>query len=85
AYFPAFARLVELRGVVVGQDGRWLADELKRQGIDDEEAAAALREHGLSSVEETSLVVLEGDGSLSVVPRAGSTFRRQRRVRFVKR
>lgn len=80
---PAFNRLVEPRSAVVGRDGAWIAEELRRQGITDEECMAALREHGLASVAETKLVVLEADGSLSVVPTEGGTHHR-RRVRFIR-
>lgn len=83
--FPAFNNLVEPRPVVVAKDGKWLDDELKRQELTDEEALAALREHGLENVGETKLVVLEADGSLSVVPRDGNVQHRHRRhVRFIK-
>jgi uncharacterized membrane protein YcaP (DUF421 family) len=45
---------------------------------------AALREHGLQDVSETLLVVLEADGSLSVVPKDRSVLHRQRHVRFIR-
>jgi uncharacterized membrane protein YcaP (DUF421 family) len=83
---PVLERLLEPRSVVVARDGRWLHDALKREGITDDEGMATLREHGVSSVEETTLVVLEADGSLSVVPKDRELHRgRRRKVRFVKR
>jgi uncharacterized membrane protein YcaP (DUF421 family) len=83
---PIVERLLEPRNVVVARDGRWLHDVLERTGITDEEGMATLREHGVSSVEETSLVVLEADGSLSVVPKDRELHRgRRRKVRFIKR
>jgi uncharacterized membrane protein YcaP (DUF421 family) len=84
--FPVVERLLEPRSVIVGRDGRWLHDVLKREGITDEECMATLREHGIASIAETALVVLEADGSLSVVPKDRQLHRgRRRKVRFIKR
>jgi uncharacterized membrane protein YcaP (DUF421 family) len=79
-----FNRLVEPSPVVVARNGRWLQDELKKQQLTDEEALAALREHGLDSVSQTKEVVLEADGSLSVVPRDGAAHHHRRHVRFLR-
>lgn len=79
-----FRRILEAKPTIVARDGKWIAEELRRQGIDEEDSDAALREHGLMSVSETELVVLEGDGSLSVVPRDRTGARRRRRVRFIR-
>lgn len=79
-----FNGLVEPTSTVVGSGGKWNKAVLKAQGITDEEADAALREHGLTSVADTVKVVLEGDGSLSVIPKDGATQRHRRHVRFIK-
>jgi uncharacterized membrane protein YcaP (DUF421 family) len=84
--FPVIERVLESKSVVVALDGRWLPEKLKREGITDDECLAALREHGIGSIDETKLVVLEADGSLSVVPKDPAVARRHpRHVRFVKR
>lgn len=84
--FPLVERLLESKSVVVAEDGRWLHDVLRREGITGDECMATLREHGVASVEETTLVVLEADGSLSVVPKDRDVARgRRRKVRFLKR
>jgi len=84
--FPAVERLLESKSVVVAENGGWLHDVLRREGITDAECMATLREHGVASVEETTLVVLEADGSLSVVPKDRDVMRgRRRKVRFIKR
>jgi uncharacterized membrane protein YcaP (DUF421 family) len=44
-----------------------------------EDAMMALREHGIGQIEDTELAVLEVDGSISVVPKKGSTMKRGRR------
>jgi uncharacterized membrane protein YcaP (DUF421 family) len=80
-----FARLVSARAVALARAGAWNQAELRRQGISDEEAMEALREHGLERIEETRLVMLEPDGSLSVVPKDELPRRHRRRhVRFIK-
>ena len=80
-----FRRVVEPKSTVIGRDGKWFEDELRRQGVTDEELMTALREHGVASIQETELVVFEGDGSISVIPKEGPGHRRRRRVRFLKR
>jgi uncharacterized membrane protein YcaP (DUF421 family) len=84
--FPVIERALESKSVIVARDGAWIAQKLRREGITEDEAIAALREHGIGSVKETKLVVLEADGSLSVVPKdPAMAHRRRRNVRFVKR
>jgi uncharacterized membrane protein YcaP (DUF421 family) len=62
-----------LRGVVTGEpallvyDGRYLVDALRRERITESEVRAAIRSAGLAAVEDARAVVLETDGSLSVV------------------
>ncbi|MEA2684261.1 MAG: hypothetical protein QOK05_2589 [Chloroflexota bacterium] len=83
--WPAFNRLIEPQPVVIARGGRWLPDQLKKQELTDEEVLAALREHGLEAVGDTTLVVLEADGSISVVPKdGGAPHRHRRHVRFLK-
>lgn len=53
---------------IIGEDGRWIDKAMHREGIDIEDAEAALREHGVEKIEDTRLVVLEADGRISVVP-----------------
>ena len=85
-YFPGVERLLESKSVIVAKDGHWLPDVLRREGITDDECMAALREHGIASVGETNMVVLEADGSLSVLPKDPAVVARHRRkVRFIKR
>jgi uncharacterized membrane protein YcaP (DUF421 family) len=83
---PWFNRLVEPASAVVARNGKWNARELRRQGITGEEADAALREHGETSVTDTEMVRLEADGSLSVVPKDSepSAQHHYRRVRFIR-
>jgi uncharacterized membrane protein YcaP (DUF421 family) len=53
------------------RDGAVLPGALRSEDVSSDELAAALREHGVLSPSEVRLAVLEVDGSISVVPRAG--------------
>ena len=79
---PLVRRLLEFTPTVVGRDGQWLADEVRKQELDIDDLDAALHEHGLESVEQMKVATLEEDGSISIVPRESDdnpTARRRRR------
>jgi uncharacterized membrane protein YcaP (DUF421 family) len=81
---PIVKRVLEFPATVIGKDGHWIPEALDGEELDDEDLEAALREHGLSSVQEVKLAVLEQDGSISIVPRSGPTLHmpaRRRRYR----
>lgn len=83
---PFVRRLLEYGPSVVGRDGAWLLPELVHQGLDLIDVEAALREHGLDSVDEMRLATLEADGSISIVAfdspdGAVAATRRRRRYR----
>ena len=81
---PFVRRLLEFGPTVVGRDGAWLLPELVRQGLDLGDVEAALREHGLDSVDQLKVATLEADGSISIVAtdRADSSEARRRRRRY---
>ncbi len=54
---------------ILAKDGVWDKDVIDREGLDDDDLGAALRQHGVERVEQTTLVMLEEDGSISVVPK----------------
>lgn len=62
------ARLVGTPTVIVN-NGRLERARMRREGVSAEEILAAVRQMGLSDIADARLVVLEADGSLSVVPR----------------
>jgi uncharacterized membrane protein YcaP (DUF421 family) len=76
-----FARgLLEAAPTVLARDGAWLDAAVKAEDVDQDDLEAALREHGIERIEDAQLVVLEGDGSISVVPKEsdGEALRRRR-------
>jgi uncharacterized membrane protein YcaP (DUF421 family) len=82
---PFIRRLLEFQPTVIGRDGAWLTKALDEEGLDDDDLQAALREHGLDSIKEMKLAVLEQDGSLSIVPVDGQSVRIRARRRHYKR
>jgi len=78
---PWLRRLLEPEPSVLARDGAWLDEAVRAEDLDEEDLAAALRQHGLERVEDARLVVMEQDGSVSVVPKEsdGEALRRRRR------
>jgi uncharacterized membrane protein YcaP (DUF421 family) len=75
--------LLEFQPTVIGRNGAWLPEALDKEGLDEDDLGAALREHGLDSIKEMKLAVLEQDGSLSIVPTDGNDLQiRARRRRY---
>jgi uncharacterized membrane protein YcaP (DUF421 family) len=72
---PLVRRMLEPTPTTIALNGRWLPEALKREGLDDDDVTAALREHGLASITEVREATLERDGSISVVPREGGAVR----------
>jgi uncharacterized membrane protein YcaP (DUF421 family) len=80
--FELFHRLLEPEPTIVVRNGRYLARNMKREGVDRDELETAIREHGLESVSDVQMAVLEPDGTISIVGRDGGVERTKRRVRF---
>jgi uncharacterized membrane protein YcaP (DUF421 family) len=83
--FPRLRRLLEPEPTILARDGAWLDAAVRSQDLDQEDLESALREHGLERVEDARLVVLEQDGTVSVVPREtdAEALRRRRQRRRV--
>lgn len=64
-----------IRGVVTGEplmlvyDGQLLHQAMKKARVAESEIIATIRSHGLPGLQQTQAVVLETDGSFSVLPR----------------
>jgi uncharacterized membrane protein YcaP (DUF421 family) len=87
AKVPFVARLVESPPTELARDGAWIPDALKREEVSVDDVTMAIREHGLNDVSEVKLAVLEGDGTISVVPfdLDKAQQHRRRRARIVRR
>jgi len=82
---PAFHRLLTAPPKVLLTDGRMDKKAMEREDVEEDELLMATREHGLAELKEVKLAVLESDGSISIVGKDGSTQRRRRRSRFIRR
>ncbi len=82
--FPRLERQMVGEPVVFVSDGQPRADVMRREGVTREELFAALREHGITRLDDVRLAVLEVDGDISVVPRDARVHRTRRRFRRVK-
>ena len=65
--FPPFKRVVRSEPVQLVIDGRYLDAVLRRQRVTPSEVDAAIRKQGVGRIEEVAAVVLETDGSFSVI------------------
>jgi len=62
-----FAKLIAGEGVMLIKDGEILQEHVRHAGVTAEELLQSLREHGVATVAEVRLGVLEPDGSVSVI------------------
>ena len=65
--FTGFRKVLEGEPVMLIYEGNLHERHLKKEGITTEELMAALREHGVESIQEVKLAMLEIDGNISVV------------------
>jgi uncharacterized membrane protein YcaP (DUF421 family) len=63
------SRLVKSEPALLAYQGRLLPDALRRERVVDEEIWAAVRSQGLGDFAEVEAVVLETDGSFTVLPK----------------
>jgi uncharacterized membrane protein YcaP (DUF421 family) len=77
-----FRRFVEGTPTILIRDGKFLLKSLNNEHITPDEVRQALREHGVSTVEEVSVAVLEVDGSISVLKKDELPSKEQPHHRF---
>ncbi len=80
-----FHRLFGSSPSVLIKDGKLMPAALKREGITSDEVEMAIREHGVDSLKQVELGVLEPDGTISIVPTEANMRKSRRRVRFMQR
>lgn len=66
---PWFNRLVKSEPVMIFHRGRFLPTAMRRARVTEEEVVTAMRQQGVARLEEAEAVVLETDGSLTVIHR----------------
>lgn len=82
---PWLRRAVEGAPTILIKDGKFVADHLRQEGLEKEEVLMAIREHGVASLKDVRLAVLEVDGSISIVPTDAKAMRTRRHVRFLRK
>jgi uncharacterized membrane protein YcaP (DUF421 family) len=65
-------RLVKAEPTLLLHDGRMLGEAMRRERVTPDEVRQAIRAQGTGAVEQVQAVVLETDGSFSVIPRSQS-------------
>ena len=65
--FPKFGKIVEGDATMLIYKGKIISSHLKKAKITEDELMEAVREHGVASVKEVDLAILEVDGSISVL------------------
>jgi uncharacterized membrane protein YcaP (DUF421 family) len=64
---PWFSHLVRSQPRLLVEDGRFLSDAMDAERVTADELDAAIRNAGIGRIEEVGAVVLETDGSMSII------------------
>jgi uncharacterized membrane protein YcaP (DUF421 family) len=65
--FPKFSRFVQGETLMLVYKGRVLKSHMLKARITNDELMEAIREHGIKSLEEVDLAILEVDGNISIL------------------
>lgn len=68
----AVSHFVKATPILLIRDGVYLEDAMRSERIAKDELLAAVRQHGLASVEEVGWAILETNAKISVIPARGS-------------
>ena len=71
-HVPAVQRVMRHRQTLLIKDGRFLRRNMRQELVTEEEMLSAMRLQGIESVEEIGSAVLEADGEISILRKAGS-------------
>ena len=77
----AWGRLLEGTPTVLIHNGDFVSPNLEKEGIERDQLEMAMREHGVDSVRDVKLAVLEVDGSISIVPADAKVLRTRKHIR----
>ena len=82
---PRLHHLLTPDPAVIVKDGKYVANVMKREGVEQDEVEMAMREHGVDKIKDVQLAVLEPDGTISIVPTGTKMHRTRHKVRFMHR
>lgn len=72
--YKSIDRLIKSTPALIVYEGQLLKETMRKERIAEDEVFAIIREKGFSSVEEVDAVVLETDGSLTVIEKLKKPF-----------
>ena len=75
------AALIQGDPVLIVRDGQLLEQPMRKAGITRDNVLAAMREHGIDSLDDVQMAVLEPDGIISIVPSQSKVHHSQRHFR----
>jgi uncharacterized membrane protein YcaP (DUF421 family) len=78
---PEIRRWLTGEPILIVCDGQLLAGPTSRAGLTRDNIMAAMREHGIDSLEDVQMAVLEVDGTISIVPKDARVQRTRRDFR----
>ncbi|MET3586543.1 uncharacterized membrane protein YcaP (DUF421 family) [Pseudorhizobium tarimense] len=64
-----FAKMVRSQPTLVARNGAFCSQTLLDQRLTEDEVLSSIRSQGLQGIEDVDAVILESDGSISVIPR----------------
>jgi len=65
--FPKFRKAVEGETIMLVYKGKIMTPHLKKASITEDELMEAAREHGVATISEIDLAILEVDGNISIL------------------
>lgn len=65
--FPKFRHALQGQDIMLVYKGKLLAENMRRASFTEEELMEAIREHGVVSLKQVDLAILEVDGNISVL------------------
>ena len=65
--FPKFGKAIQGEAIMLVFEGKVLSSNMKNAGITQDELMEVIREHGVASISDVDLAVLEVDGNISVL------------------
>jgi uncharacterized membrane protein YcaP (DUF421 family) len=80
----SWGRFLEGMPTVLVQDGQFLEPRLRKEGLERSQIEMAIREHGVESVQDVQLAVLETDGAISIVPKSSRILKTRKHVRQIR-
>lgn len=76
-HFDFFAKLVKSKPVFLYVDGQIKEAAVKKNRLKEQDLKGAIRKEGLFSYNQVEAIVLEGDGTLAVIHKDGSSYSKE--------